>query len=99
MQVAQTVSADATENMIVDYEPTPDIVAEEREEAAITRGALALLPPNEQKVIHRYFFNEEHLSTIARDLGITRQRAGQIKDRALQRLAKLLPNQKGDADE
>lgn len=54
------------------------------------RRAVAVLPEQERVVIQRHFFEDDTLSEIGEDLGLSEGRICQVKTRALARLKKRL---------
>lgn len=75
------------ERWIAVEDPVPPI---EVDEIDSLRSALRFLGANQQEVIRRCFFERQTLAEIGRAMGLTRARAGQIKDEALDRLRRLL---------
>lgn len=77
--------------------PTPEQSLEDASEhrfisEAIDK-ALALLPPREQLIIRRRYFEEarQTFEAIGRDLGVSKDRARQLEARALAKLRELMP--------
>ena len=62
------------------------------------QGALATLPPLQQQVIQVYYYGEETLTQMARDIGISRQTLSQHHQRALTQLQETL-TQEGYGEE
>jgi RNA polymerase sigma factor for flagellar operon FliA len=70
--------------------PTPDVLYVEQEARARVRRGLAGLPPRDQVLIQRYYFDETTMAVIAAELGVTPCRVSQLHQRALRRLRGLL---------
>ena len=75
--------------------PDHHLVVEESKRQAI-RSALELLKPRQAMILHAYFGIDRDypvtLTDIAEQLGLSRERTRQIKDRALRRLSRLCRN-------
>lgn len=65
---------------------TPEDFAIASENADFVRGALCFLTPPEETVVRATFFENRTLVDVATELGVTRTRAGQIKQQALRRI-------------
>jgi RNA polymerase sigma factor FliA len=70
--------------------PSPDRAYEDREVRDRIRGAIALLPPRERKVIGRYYYGEATMKQIGAEIGVNESRVSQLHARAIQRLRKAL---------
>jgi RNA polymerase sigma-32 factor len=89
-------AAGAPVRVLADDAPTPEEALAEKSEKQMIRAALAAaivsLPPREQLVIRRRYFDEvrQTFETIGRELGVSKDRARQLEVRALAKLADLL---------
>ncbi|MAF27357.1 MAG: RNA polymerase subunit sigma [Gemmatimonadetes bacterium] len=76
-----------------DRDTPPDDRVVEKDMRGDVRSAVKSLDPREQKILRDYYGIDTGegvtLETIGRDLGITRERVRQIKERALQKIADL----------
>lgn len=70
--------------------PVPGAAEKGRELRRALRAGLAFLPRREQRVLRLYFGLDDTrsrtLADVGRELGVSRERARQLKDRALRRL-------------
>ena len=72
----------------------PELIVERAQERSMVRAAVAALPPRERTtiVLHFGLDGQPHtLDEVAVSLGVTRERARQIEEHALARLARSLP--------
>ncbi len=89
-------AVDAPVRVLADDAPTPEEALAEKSEKQLISTALVAaivsLPPREQLVIRRRYFDEvrQTFETIGRELGVSKDRARQLEVRALARLADLL---------
>lgn len=73
-------------DLIDSDEQSPEIITDQQSLCDIVNAAVDRLSDNERTVIQSYFYDEEPLSYTAKRLNISRQRAAQLKDAALNRL-------------
>jgi RNA polymerase sigma factor (sigma-70 family) len=75
--------------------PSPEVGLERRRLRDRLDARLATLPEREERVLRQYFGLDgaapAALAEIGRTLGVSRERARQIKERALARLASTVP--------
>lgn len=89
-------AAGASGRALADDAPTPEEALAEKSEKQLISSALVAaivsLPPREQLVIRRRYFDEvrQTFETIGRELGVSKDRARQLEVRALAKLADLL---------
>lgn len=70
-----------------DDTPTPDDTIDQEEHAAVVREAMEVLPARHREIIaRRYGDDEETLSAIGRDFGLSRERIRQIEQEGLSML-------------
>jgi RNA polymerase sigma factor for flagellar operon FliA len=84
-------------DIIASGEPPPDEKMARAETIEIIDTEINALPEREQKVLRAWFFDENTLKNIATDLGVTVQRAAQIKDRAFKRLKENITKNYGES--
>jgi RNA polymerase sigma factor for flagellar operon FliA len=83
-------SADLPPILLPSEPPSPDRVYETVEVRERVRAAIATLPPREQRVIGRYYFDEATMKEIGVEIGVNESRVSQLHARAVQRLKKAL---------
>ena len=90
---AQAVSADETDadgnqlHSLVDADAVcPARSAESGDAHASIHAALDQLPPNQARVLRRYYLDEATLEDIAAELGISKERVRQIREAAEKKL-------------
>lgn len=69
---------------------SPEALALEESTARLLRNTLARLTPRERAVLEAYFFEEKSLKEAAEGVGVSENRANQIKSKALDRLRKVM---------
>jgi RNA polymerase sigma factor for flagellar operon FliA len=62
---------------------TPESLLVKREQIGLLRDCIAELPPRLRTIVERYYFNQEKMSDIAADLGVTESRISQLRAEAL----------------
>jgi RNA polymerase sigma factor for flagellar operon FliA len=83
-------SADLPPILLPSEPPSPDRAYESLEVCERVRAAIATLPPREQRVIGRYYFDEATMKQIGVEIGVNESRVSQLHARAVQRLKKAL---------
>lgn len=78
-------------DQLVSNSPLPDESIDNASRSEIVQRAVADLPAREQMIIRRYFLGDENgetisLEDIAAEIGLTRERIRQLKNRALERM-------------
>jgi RNA polymerase sigma factor for flagellar operon FliA len=77
--------------VLVPTEPErPDHLYEQSEVRDRVRGAIATLPPREQRVISLYYYAEATMKEIGSELGVNESRVSQLHARAIRRLREAL---------
>lgn len=88
--IGDSEDSQLVERFITEEAPEPEVEVENRLLGEAISGALATLDPRDARVLRMYFGLEgerEHtLEEIGNDLGVTRERIRQLRDRALRRL-------------
>jgi RNA polymerase sigma factor for flagellar operon FliA len=91
---AQPLSLDAPlpegESIPSDWSGDPGTIVERREERTRIHQSIAALPPRQQGVVARHYFEERSLREIGRAMAISPQRASQLHLAAVIRLKKQL---------
>jgi len=76
---------------LVPSEPEqPDAAYEREQTKSRVRGAIASLPPREQKVIALYYYAEATMKQIGAEIGVNESRVSQLHARAIRRLRDAL---------
>src|SRR6188508_1534844 len=76
---------------LVPSEPEqPDAAYEREQTKSRVRGAIASLPPREQKVIALYYYAEATMKQIGAEIGVNESRVSQLHARAIRRLREAL---------
>jgi RNA polymerase sigma factor for flagellar operon FliA len=68
----------------------PDHLYEQQQTKDRVRGAIASLPPREQKVIALYYYGESTMKQIGAEIGVNESRVSQLHARAIRRLRDAL---------
>lgn len=68
----------------------PDAAYEREQVTARVRGAIASLPPREQRVIGMYYYEEATMKQIGAAIGVNESRVSQLHARAIRRLRDAL---------
>ena len=77
--------------VLVPSEPmSPDRLFEQSEVRDRVRGAMAMLPARERRIISLYYFAEATMKQIGDAIGVNESRVSQLHARAIQRLKTLL---------
>ncbi len=75
-----------------DLPSTPEEIFEKRELYQLTQKVLVRLPARQQKVIQGIYFDGKSLNEVGKEMGFSKVRAAQLRDKALARLRRrLLP--------
>lgn len=87
VSAAQALLAAEAEHMEVEWSSLPDTVAPSPAESveltdlhAALRAALDRLPANQALALRRYYLEDATLDTIATELGVSRERARQVRE-------------------
>jgi len=76
---------------LIPSEPEQPYTAFEREEVRVrVCAAIASLPPREQTVIGRYYYDEATMKEIGSEIGVNESRVSQLHARAIRRLKEAL---------
>ena len=70
--------------------PAPDRLYEQAEVRERVRGAMAMLPARERRIINLYYFAEVTMKQIGDSIGVNESRVSQLHARAIQRLKAVL---------
>ena len=88
---AESIDESQLPAVLVPAEPErPDLQYERDEVRERVRGAIASLPPREQRVITLYYYNEVTMKDIGTELGVNESRVSQLHARAIRRLRDAL---------
>jgi RNA polymerase sigma factor for flagellar operon FliA len=68
----------------------PDVAYEREQTTDFVKGAIASLPPREQKVIGLYYYREATMKEIGAEIGVNESRVSQLHARAIRRLRTAL---------
>lgn len=84
---------DGDEECIVDFTPDNELPALQKigedEEGSMIRAAIAKLSWRDREVLRRVVVDGEPMRILAAELGVTRSRVDQLRDRAIDRLKKV----------
>lgn len=85
------VDESALPQALIPSEPEQPDRAFEREEVRVrVCAAIASLPPREQRVIGRYYYDEATMKEIGSEIGVNESRVSQLHARAIRRLKEAL---------
>ncbi len=99
LSCAEHIDEAALPAVLVPSEPeSPDATYERCETEARVRGAIASLPPREQKVIALYYYHEATMKQIGAEIGVNESRVSQLHARAIRRLRDALGSRVPPAD-
>lgn len=91
LATAETIDEGCLPTALVPSEPeAPDAAYERCELEETIRGAIATLPPREQKVISLYYYGEVTMKQIGAEIGVNESRVSQLHARAIKRLRVVL---------
>ena len=91
MATSETVDEACLPTALVPSEPeAPDAAYERGELECKVKGAIASLPPREQKVITLYYYGEVTMKQIGSEIGVNESRVSQLHARAIKRLRVVL---------
>lgn len=88
---------DADDTEVEDETPraNPYAIAELSQLREIVRASVLRLPPREQQLIRRHYFEHREFREIAREMTVTPGRVSQLHSQALERIRNLLKQTKG----
>jgi RNA polymerase sigma factor for flagellar operon FliA len=75
---------------LTDAAPRPDEALVAAERMGYLRDAIAELPERQREVVTRYYLDQDQLTEIAEDLGVTQSRASQLRSEGLDLLREAL---------
>jgi RNA polymerase sigma factor for flagellar operon FliA len=79
-----------SEQEVADQSPTPEESVGRAELVSMVGEAVDQLPPPEDELIRRHYFQGERFDHVASELGLSKSWASRLHTRAVQRLAKRL---------